>query len=311
MSAWNEYYDGWSSHDYESAEQYGYGTEGVADSYSEEEEEEEEWEEDHADEGRHYDYAADDQHGFANGSHGEEQFAHHSSHDGGRIEEHGELADEFQEDGWEEDDEEEEDWEAEDEDDDDDDNGWYASGDEYWEGEEEEAEQEDEDEWANFGEQDEPSTTSYVHKPPSSILFTQDNVGLQFRRGMSLHQTLHELAAGYSRKRNIRMMRVVLHEGDYYTLDNRRLAVFRLLEQLGRTRIVKAAVVPKPLEEWTQKFTTTTQGAQVHVRRTGYVVGWDAASTTFPLQRKHSRRRKRHNVEPAYNHSGKRRRTQH
>jgi len=85
-------------------------------------------------------------------------------------------------------------------------------------------------------------------------------------------------------KREITMMRIVLHDDrHYYSLDNRRLAVFRMLEIVGKTRIVKAQVVPKSDSEWNQKFRTPNQGLVVRIRGTEYIVGHDLASITFPL----------------------------
>eukprot|EP00929_Paragymnodinium_shiwhaense_P034612 TRINITY_DN18806_c0_g1_i1.p1 TRINITY_DN18806_c0_g1~~TRINITY_DN18806_c0_g1_i1.p1 ORF type:complete len:390 (+),score=30.05 TRINITY_DN18806_c0_g1_i1:238-1407(+) len=139
-----------------------------------------------------------------------------------------------------------------------------------------------------------PICQRFIYKPPSEILFSQDHIGQKFRSGMTLCQTLSGLALGIARKRSVTIMRVVLHEGRYYTLDNRRLAVYRLLEQLGRTRIVKAVLLPKPAEEWERKFTTVTQGTQVVVRPTKYTIGRDAASTTYPFHRELFGRSKSH-----------------
>ena len=67
-----------------------------------------------------------------------------------------------------------------------------------------------------------------------------------------------------------------------YTLDNRRLAVFRLLSILERVQVIKMRVVQKT-KEWEQKFNTTTDGTVVRVRGTPHVIGMDKQSTTYPL----------------------------
>lgn len=123
----------------------------------------------------------------------------------------------------------------------------------------------------------------FVYAKPTEIRFTQRNVGKDFRNKKSIMDTAIALAKADIEKRDVEMMRAVEHGSQLFTLDNRRLAVFRLLEFAGKTRIVKARVVPKEEKEWKRKFDTEDQGASVKVRGTSYVVGLSAATTTFPL----------------------------
>mmetsp|Transcript_68972 Transcript_68972/g.175287 ORF Transcript_68972/g.175287 Transcript_68972/m.175287 type:complete len:213 (-) Transcript_68972:211-849(-) len=181
----------------------------------------------------------------------------------------------------------------------------YAGEEEEWdEDEEEEVEEEEseeeEDEEANVDEEhlaweedaeeevqedpDEEDESEFVFMPPCDIRFAQDNVGQRFRNGRSLENMVWQLLQAGAEKRRVTMMRVVLHDdGLHYTLDNRRLAAFRLLQMLGRTRIVKASVVPKDEDEWKAKFKTKSHGVLAWVRGTEYAIGIDLASTTFPV----------------------------
>jgi len=83
------------------------------------------------------------------------------------------------------------------------------------------------------------------------------------------------------------MIRILQHDdGLFYSLDNRRLAAFRLLEFAGLTRVVKARVLFKDADlarEFKRKFDTVTEGRSVKVRGTEFAVGDSPASTTFPL----------------------------
>lgn len=86
-------------------------------------------------------------------------------------------------------------------------------------------------------------------------------------------------------KRDIEMIKVVQHDNIHlYSLDNRRLAVFRLLQMVGKVDKIKARLVPKPQAEWIRKFDTRNNGISVKVRGPrNYVVGCSAATTTFPI----------------------------
>lgn len=125
----------------------------------------------------------------------------------------------------------------------------------------------------------------FVYLPPSTIRFAQKSIGCNFRDGRSLGETACQLARADIEKRDVEMIRIVKHDdGLYYCMDNRRLAVFRLLEFVGKTRIVKARVVQKDPKEWAFKFDTNTNGLSVVVRGTAYVIGPSVEGTTYPLE---------------------------
>jgi hypothetical protein len=76
-------------------------------------------------------------------------------------------------------------------------------------------------------------------------MFCQDSIKNLFLDGHTLLETALQIAHQDIDKRDIQMIAVV--EGNLrrlITLDNRRLAVFRLLEICGRVGTIKVEVVP-------------------------------------------------------------------
>eukprot|EP00927_Polykrikos_kofoidii_P033380 TRINITY_DN28229_c0_g3_i1.p1 TRINITY_DN28229_c0_g3~~TRINITY_DN28229_c0_g3_i1.p1 ORF type:complete len:379 (-),score=40.88 TRINITY_DN28229_c0_g3_i1:114-1157(-) len=76
-------------------------------------------------------------------------------------------------------------------------------------------------------------------------------------------------------------------DGHMYSVDNRRLALFRLLEIHGFTRVVKVRVLARSelhKQEWKKKFSTTSQGLCITVSGPeGWKIGVTASETTYPL----------------------------
>lgn len=74
------------------------------------------------------------------------------------------------------------------------------------------------------------------------------------------------------------------HDGRLFTLDNRRLAVFRLLEMCNRVGTIKVTIVHYNnwSSEWNSKLTTTCGGATVRIRGGRYRIGRTVAETNFP-----------------------------
>ena len=138
------------------------------------------------------------------------------------------------------------------------------------------------EEWNQPPEQQEPVNGNFLYLRPQDIRFSQANIRCTFQNGVTLDETLGQLATRCTKKRAVNMIRVVKHLGHFYTLHNRRLVVFRLLSILGEVRVIKMRLVRKT-KEWHQKFDTKTDGTVVRVRGTQYLIGMDRSSTTFPL----------------------------
>ncbi|CAE7403268.1 gacGG [Symbiodinium sp. CCMP2592] len=195
----------------------------------------------------------------------------------------GECADEPQ-DAWDEEEEEEED--KADDYDEEEEEGYLEEG--WEEGEEEFAEEDPAQEDCEVPQerskppQNKKAGTRYLHLRPQDVRFSQATIKQTFQNDVTLDETLGQLASKCTAKRAVNMIRVVKHQGQIFTLDNRRLAVFRLLSILGEVRGIKVRVVEKT-QEWHQKFNTGTDGTVVRVRGTKYIIGMDKSSTTFPL----------------------------
>lgn len=127
---------------------------------------------------------------------------------------------------------------------------------------------------------------------PSEIRFTQQKCSPTFSNrdghgSTTIGQTAAQVAAREIHKKDISMIRIVEAEGGkLYSVDNRRLGVFRLLEMTGRTKIVKVeAVAMSDLhkKEWKDKFSTRTDGFITEVSGGKGQIGTTRSNTTYPL----------------------------
>merc|ERR1712083_430888 len=141
---------------------------------------------------------------------------------------------------------------------------------------------------------------------PSQIRFAHDTVAPVFRynNAVSIKDTFFQL---YNREiswADIELMRVVWHNGQYVTLSNRRLAVYRLLQMYGK-KIgghevkVEVQIVTAPHDFLTVKYSTPCNGEYTYIRGTDYRIATSRDQTTFdPWQHKLSKK-----FEPHWWHS--------
>eukprot|EP00434_Breviolum_minutum_P045545 symbB.v1.2.040859.t1/scaffold7600.1/size10347/2 len=129
---------------------------------------------------------------------------------------------------------------------------------------------------------------------PSEIRFTQQKCSSTFSNrdghgSTTIGQTAAQVAAREIHKKDISMIRIVEAEaegGKLYSVDNRCLGVFRLLEMTGKTKIVKVeAVAMSDLhkKEWRDKFSTQTDGLIIEVSGGNGQIGTTRSNTTYPL----------------------------
>ena len=124
---------------------------------------------------------------------------------------------------------------------------------------------------------------------PSEIRLTQAKCSPNFRNGSTISETYWQLADGSIEKRDVEMLRVVEYnrDGNVYSVDNRRLAVFKLLEQNGHAKVVKVRVLARSelhQGEWKKKFSTTTDGRSITLSGPqGWTVGVHKEETSYPL----------------------------
>ncbi|XP_069124896.1 uncharacterized protein [Argopecten irradians] len=104
---------------------------------------------------------------------------------------------------------------------------------------------------------------------PSEIRFSQDSINNVFDK-RSLHayrrigETLDDLLRGRCSISQIPTITVVQRNGVWYTTDNRRLWVFRKLEELGKCTTIS---VYQGYSIPSEKFTTRNSGRSIIVRR--------------------------------------------
>ena len=112
----------------------------------------------------------------------------------------------------------------------------------------------DVDDFGREGYARKPATTKFL--APCEICFTQATIKSEFKNGKSLEETACQLACSDIQKRDLPMIQVVQHsDGFMYSLDNRRLAVFRLLQLTGIIRGIKVLIIPMDERQWRKKFT--------------------------------------------------------
>ena len=117
---------------------------------------------------------------------------------------------------------------------------------------------------------------------PMEIRFSQENLGEHFRDGTSIFETYDQILQGME-KREVHMIHVVQRGGHYITLDNRRVAVYKMVRKAGKCGKVKVKIMHRDQvdHELRRKSDSTVEGLSVKVRGTDKVIHADGA-LTFP-----------------------------
>lgn len=104
---------------------------------------------------------------------------------------------------------------------------------------------------------------------PFSVLFTQNTIYSTFTDGGKIEDTIRELVDGETKPNDIPYIRVREHDGNWYTLDNRRLYCF----QQAKVEVIKCENVTHIQHPWEffSKNQNTNGGRSVRVinRNTG------------------------------------------
>lgn len=117
-------------------------------------------------------------------------------------------------------------------------------------------------------------TLSYSYLRPSDIRFSHHEIGPVFSNGkysikdtfLSLHQ--HEL-----QPEDLPLMYVVNHHGQYVSISNRRLAVYRLLEIYGKSNLQVPVEVVQRMGSFSSRYSTKCEGKYAYLRHTKYWIG--------------------------------------
>ena len=99
--------------------------------------------------------------------------------------------------------------------------------------------------------------------PLEEIFYSQDSIKNKFQDGRSLGQMERELRVGEKQLSDIPRITVVRHEGRWFSVDNRRLWVFKRV--FGPQQSVPVSRGAQDHRFWS-KFTTNNQGVDVRVR---------------------------------------------
>ena len=121
---------------------------------------------------------------------------------------------------------------------------------------------------------------------PVSIRFSQGNIGEHFKDEpeVSIFETFEKIRDGMQ-KREVPMMHVVRRQdGSLVTLDNRRLAVYKMASHAGKCGTVKVKLVPleEVKHELRHKSDSKVEGLSVTVRGTNKIIHADGSVTTQP-----------------------------
>ena len=126
-----------------------------------------------------------------------------------------------------------------------------------------------------------------VEIKPSQVGFSHSSCSAHFQDGRTVLSTLTEILAGKVSPSNIEELRIYWHQGMYYTLGNRRLCVYRLLEHCRPNTQIRARVVSDAEADawdWKNKFTSGRwKGAAVLLRHTGEIIGKNSQQSTFAM----------------------------
>eukprot|EP00928_Gymnodinium_smaydae_P084478 TRINITY_DN6774_c0_g4_i1.p1 TRINITY_DN6774_c0_g4~~TRINITY_DN6774_c0_g4_i1.p1 ORF type:complete len:709 (-),score=73.10 TRINITY_DN6774_c0_g4_i1:194-2320(-) len=123
------------------------------------------------------------------------------------------------------------------------------------------------------------AATSHTFVKPSQVRFSQNSISSNFRDGRSLETTGEAIADGSLQKRSIPLMRVFkTKNGNYFSHDNRRLAMYKQLEarrKLGKSGKVKVQLTDDRVPKW--KWSTLNHGVAVRLRQKRQSVSGQAA----------------------------------
>ncbi|KAL3877301.1 hypothetical protein ACJMK2_035031 [Sinanodonta woodiana] len=106
---------------------------------------------------------------------------------------------------------------------------------------------------------------------PSDIRYTQESISCRFQNGQNIGTVIKEIMNGECKLSDIPEIKVMVKDGVYYSADNRRLYIFKILEAKGLCSNISVKLVKKIYQG---RWTTKTDGLDVRVR--GQVIDFDS-----------------------------------
>ena len=104
-----------------------------------------------------------------------------------------------------------------------------------------------------------------IELSPADIRFMQDSICRIFRCKRNVNETIEKIEKRILNVGALPQIQVLKKDGHYYSLDNRRLYIYRVLHYRGLLDTIKVNLVPSSrFQEW--KFTTYNEGKTINVR---------------------------------------------
>uniref|UniRef100_A0A0L8HA22 Uncharacterized protein n=1 Tax=Octopus bimaculoides TaxID=37653 RepID=A0A0L8HA22_OCTBM len=107
----------------------------------------------------------------------------------------------------------------------------------------------------------------YTILSPSEIRYTQDSISSCFQNGNDIEDLILDIINGQTRSDEIRTIRVFFNDGKYYSEDNRRLYVFKAVQELSEPNLTIKVKLTSYSDFQENKFTTRNGGFRIRVRR--------------------------------------------
>ena len=110
------------------------------------------------------------------------------------------------------------------------------------------------------------SVSCTFHLPLGEIYYTQKSCASYFQDGRTLRELGEELRRGIKTLGQVALITVVEHNGRWFSVDNRRLLVFKTV--CSPVTVIEV-LMGRHDHRFTRKFTTTTNGESIKVRGKG------------------------------------------
>ena len=122
----------------------------------------------------------------------------------------------------------------------------------------------------------------YSYLAPSQIMFSHQSIGPVFSNGKySIKDTFLSLHNRDLVPEELPLMNVVLHQGEYVSISNRRLAVFRLLQMYGKADLRVPVEVVQKMGSFSARYSTQCNGHYAYLRHTNFYIGRTREETNF------------------------------
>ncbi|XP_036358910.1 uncharacterized protein LOC115211823 [Octopus sinensis] len=107
----------------------------------------------------------------------------------------------------------------------------------------------------------------FITLSPKEIRYTQDSISSCFQNGNEIQDLISDIIKGQTTINEIRTIRVFLKDEKHYSVDNRRLYVFKEVQRLKQPYLRIGVKLIDEADFDAAKFTTTSDGLYIKVRK--------------------------------------------